>query len=128
MMMRLMRAVARYAERTRDRQVTVRHIRFVQTALWLGFIALCLTSGCAHTLGYAGEHPGYVYCKGKGVLTLTGSLAVGAGAGGGQANNVTVQADCDPNGFLLQQGSPPAPAVPALVPNGTFIMSPTGKP
>ena len=72
---------------------------------------LVLLSGCAHALGYAGAHPGYVECKGKGNITGTGSISVGAGLGGAGINTFTIQADCG-EGFSLRQGAA-APDVPA---------------
>ena len=71
--------------------------------------SLMLLAGCAHVLGYAGNHPGYVECKGKGVITGTGSLSIGAGAGGAGTNTFTLQADCG-DGFTLHQGPAPEPA------------------
>jgi hypothetical protein len=58
--------------------------------------------GCAHVMGYAGTHPGSIHCKGKGVITGTGSLAIGAGAGGAGTDAWTIQADCG-DGFDFSQ-------------------------
>ena len=67
-----------------------------------GFLIL---AGCSHTLGYAGQHPGYIKCVGKGVITVSGGQAIGAGMGGGGVNNGTIQADCG-DGFQFIQGNP----------------------
>ena len=60
-------------------------------------------ASCAHSLGYAGSHPGYVKCKGKGSITGTGFGQVSAGIGGGEQNSFTIQADCG-DGFEFSQG------------------------
>lgn len=72
-------------------------------------LILCLVAlgGCAHALGYAGAHPAYIECKGKGTITGTGSASLGAGIGGAGMNQFSIQADCG-DGFSLRQG-PPAP-------------------
>lgn len=67
--------------------------------LVVAFIGL---SGCAHVLGYAGAHPGSIHCKGKGVITGTGSLTFGAGIGGTGTDAWTIQADCG-DGFEFSQ-------------------------
>lgn len=64
-------------------------------------------AGCARALGYAGAHPGYVKCTGKGSVTGTGTIALGAGVGGAGTNMFTIQADCGP-GFTFEQGMVPA--------------------
>lgn len=71
--------------------------------LFLVFLSL---AGCTRSLGYAGVHPGYIECKGKGVITGTGVMSAVAGVGGVGANSFTLQADCG-EGFRLQQGAPP---------------------
>lgn len=70
-------------------------------------LLLLALSGCAQALGYAGTHPGYVECKGKGTITGTGSASLGAGIGGAGMNQFSIQADCG-DGFSLRQG-PTAP-------------------
>lgn len=66
-------------------------------------IALTL-AGCAQVAGYAGEHPANVSCKGKGVITGTGS-ANGTGIVGVSGSNAwTIQADCG-DGFEYSQGA-----------------------
>ena len=86
-------------------------------------LAILLASGagmasCAHTLGYAGSHPGYVKCVGKGSITGTGSAGIGAGMGGGELNTFTIQADCG-DGFTFEQGMPvPISPLPTLPPKG----------
>ena len=74
-----------------------------------------LFGGCAHTLGYAGAHPGYVKGKGKGSITATGAGNVSVGYGGSELNSFTLQADCGPDGFEFSQGKMPdiAPMAPA---------------
>lgn len=69
-------------------------------------VALLSIAGCgllARDLGYAGSHPGYVQCKGKGSVTGTGTIALGAGMGGASTNSFTLQADCG-EGFTFSQG------------------------
>ena len=70
-------------------------------------------AGCAHALGYAGAHPGYIKCMGKGSITGTGAATAGAGIGGSEQNSFTIQADCG-TGFEFRQGMPAAdvPAKP----------------
>jgi hypothetical protein len=76
----------------------------VKTLLILFFLIPFLCS-CARTVGYAGAHPGYVKCKGKGSITGTGFGNVSAGIGGGEQNSFTIQADCG-DGFEFSQGLP----------------------
>jgi hypothetical protein len=77
--------------------------------LALGAFAL---AGCAHSLGYAGTHPGRIECRGKGSINATGAIAGGAGVGAAGLNGFSVVADCG-EGFILQQGPPvPAPGPP----------------
>ena len=78
--------------------------RFIALTLWIVFLG-----GCAHIVGYAGQHPGFVRCKGKGQLSGTGAAYLGAGIGGGGQNSFTLLADCG-EGFELEQGKAPAPA------------------
>ena len=68
-------------------------------------LIILLAGGCTKTLGYAGQYPGYIECKGKGAITGTGTLAVGAGLGAAGTNNFSLQADCG-DGFRFQQGKP----------------------
>lgn len=67
------------------------------------FMYFWLLSGCAHTLGYGGAHPGRITCTGKGVITLTGSGNVSVGSAEG---TMTINADCGEKGFTLQQDVP----------------------
>ena len=76
---------------------------------------LCLLPGCARTLGYAGAHPGAIQCKGKATISGTGSVAIGAGAGGAGTDAWTLVADCSENGFSFSQGPQ---VVPAAKPSG----------
>ena len=80
--------------------------------------AVLALSGCSHTLGYAGKHPGVIVCAGKGSITVTGSAAVGAGYGGGQSANGTIQADCGDSGFKFIQG--PAETILKLINEGVI--------
>lgn len=60
-------------------------------------------AGCAHTAGYAGDHPAKITCKGKGAITGTGSVT-GTGIVGVSGNNSwNIQADCG-DGFEYSQG------------------------
>lgn len=69
---------------------------------WAG-LALCVVwlalAGCAFVardLGYAGAHPGYVRCSGKGTVTMTSPM------GGG-----TLMAECSgpkDGPFIFEQG------------------------
>ena len=80
----------------------------------LGLIlAACSLAGCGSTLGYAGSHPGYVQCKGKGTISGQGAAMAGAGIGGGGLNSFSVTGDCG-DGFSFSQGLPAdgAPAKP----------------
>ena len=70
--------------------------------LLLLLLASSLVAGCAHSLGYAGAHPGYVKCKGKGVISGQGAIGASVGAG---LNAFNLSADCG-EGFELQQGKP----------------------
>lgn len=66
-------------------------------------LAAIALAGCAHTAGYAGDHPSKITCHGKGAITGTGS-ATGTGIVGVSGNNAwTIQADCG-DGFTYQQG------------------------
>lgn len=80
------------------------------TLVLLGAGLMGLT-GCARTLGYAGDHPGFIECKGKGAITGTGTIALGAGVGGAGTNSFTIQADCG-DGFRFQQGLAPIKLAP----------------
>ena len=71
----------------------------------LSLIAAAMLGGCSRTMGYAGKHPGYIKCVGKGAITGTGSFNVAAGIGGGEQNHFTIQADCG-DGFQFIQGNP----------------------
>lgn len=68
-------------------------------AVFFGLALVAALSGCA----IGGQAPGYVSCKGKGVIT--GSGAVGAGLGGG--NVFTLNVDCG-DGVEFSQGAPAA--------------------
>ncbi len=72
-------------------------------------LALGLLTGCAHSLGYAGAHPGYVKCSGKATISGQGAAMAGAGFTGGELNGFSLIGDCGP-GFEFEQGLPPAPA------------------
>ena len=74
--------------------------------LWVVLLVFPL-AGCAHALGYAGAHPGYIKCKGKGNITGTGAAGVGAGIGGSELNHFTITAECG-DGFEFSQGMPAA--------------------
>ncbi len=78
----------------------------MKTLIGIGLLAFAL-GGCAHSLGYAGSHPGYIKCKGKGNITGTGAAGAGAGIGGSEMNSFTISADCG-EGFEFSQGMPPA--------------------
>jgi len=69
----------------------------------LALLVAAGTAGCAHSLGYAGAHPGYVRCKGKGSITGTGSAYLGAGIGGTGQNQFSLILDCG-EGLELDQG------------------------
>ena len=97
-------------------------LRFVTrrpVVLWTISILILMLGGCAHTLGYAGSHPGYIQCKGKGSITGTGTGYLGAGIGGTEMNSFTLSYDCA-EGFTFSQGSglppvvPPTPTAPAV--------------
>lgn len=62
-------------------------------ALTLAVVLMTLT-GCAAVAGYAGQHPGRIACKGKGVLAFQGGPYAG-----------TIQGDCG-DGFSYEQGPP----------------------
>lgn len=68
-----------------------------------------LAGGCTRALGYAGMHPGYVKCQGKGTLTGSGQSSLTMIGGGAGQNTFTLIADCG-DGFTLEQGAVPAPA------------------
>lgn len=78
-------------------------LAWVLLLVWMVWLA----SGCAHSLGYAGAHPGYVKCTGKGSITGTGFGQASVGIGGGEQNSFTLQADCG-DGFTFEQGMPAA--------------------
>ena len=56
---------------------------------------LAALSGCTHAVGYAGAHPGYIRCQGKGMITGTGAVPT---------QTFTIQADCG-EGFSFDQGA-----------------------
>ena len=58
-------------------------------------------SGCA--LGAAA--PGYVKCKGRGVITFSGGMGGGLLYGGGGINAGTLSVDCG-EGLEFEQGKP----------------------
>ncbi len=49
-----------------------------RVALALLLLAL---AGCTQAVGYAGSHPGYIKCAGKGSITGTGQTSLTAGVG-----------------------------------------------
>lgn len=57
-------------------------------------------------LGYAGAHPGYLECKGKGTVTGQGQQSVAAGYGGAGLNGFTLTVDCG-EGMSFRQGPLP---------------------
>jgi hypothetical protein len=71
-------------------------------------VSLLALAGCAHAVGYAGAHPGYIKCKGKGMITGTGQQGISAGLGGTGQNSFTLMVDCG-DGLEYSQGVP-APA------------------
>ena len=82
----------------------------MKTLIGIGLLAFAL-GGCAHSLGYAGSHPGQIICKGKGTISGQGGAMAGAGLGGGEMNSFSVTGDCG-DGFSFSQGLPAAPAKP----------------
>lgn len=70
-----------------------------------------LACSCSHALGYAGSHPGYVKCTGKGTISGQGAAMAGAGIAGGELNGFSLIADCG-SGFEFSQGMPPASGTP----------------
>lgn len=82
---------------------------------WLGIVGLC--SGCAHSLGYGGTHPGAVECYGKATITGSGQGALTVGYGGTETNAYTITFDCgEKAGFKQYNPTPGAPAPPNGVP------------
>lgn len=74
--------------------------------------AALLLGGCALGAGYAGSHPGYIKCKGKGTITGTGQQSMTVIGGGAGQNSFSIQADCG-DGFEYDQGEKlPVPAKP----------------
>jgi len=68
----------------------------------VGAVLCVALVGCAHVTGYAGAHPAVIHCKGKGVITGTGTAAVTFGPGGSGSNSFSLQADCG-SGFDFSQ-------------------------
>ncbi len=71
-------------------------------------VALLLLSSCAHSLGYAGSHPGEVSCKGKASVSGMGAAGAGAGIVGTEGNAFAINFDCG-DGAYLRQDNPQAP-------------------
>ncbi len=69
-------------------------------------------TGCAHIAGYAGAHPAYIKCKGKGTVTGQGTQSVSVGVGGSGFNGFTLTMDCGDGLEYTQQKDAPA-VVPA---------------
>jgi len=61
-------------------------------------IAVAL-SGCS-IWGPVGEYNGSFECKGKGLITGSGNIAIGAGVGGSQGNGFALNVDCG-EGFSI---------------------------
>lgn len=81
-------------------------------AMWAVVGALpLLAGGC---LSYAGKHPGFVGCVGKGNLTGSGQGTVLAGYGGSGLNSFSITGDCG-DGFYFYQGQTPPPKLPQPV-------------
>src|SRR5712664_3431221 len=72
----------------------------LKTWLLVGAVAFSL-AGCA--VGHVA--PGYVKCKGKGVITGSGSIGGGMLYGGGGLNAYTLSVDCG-EGLEFEQGRP----------------------
>jgi len=78
----------------------------------IALLVMLFITGCAHSLGYAGAHPGAVECYGKGTITGTGQGAMAVVYGGAETNAFTLTIDCG-GGAGIKQGNPqPAPAKP----------------
>lgn len=75
-----------------------------------------LLSGCAHALGYAGQHPGRFSCKGKVAITVAIAGQANAAYSAGNLGSFSANGDCGEQ-FTIEQGVPgtgvsavPAPA------------------
>ncbi len=96
-----------------SKQLTV--IRRVCGYVFAIGVSVIFASACAHTLGYAGAHPGEVECKGKATVSGNGAASAGAGIGGSELNHFTITFDCG-DGAYLRQGRPASSAPPAINP------------
>ena len=72
---------------------------------------LLLVLACLLAGGCAVLPPMYIECSGKGAITGTGALQMGAVYGGGGVNTGTLQADCG-DGFRYYRGPAPDVAPP----------------
>ena len=79
-------------------------------------VALLGLSGCSLVTD---KHPYYLGdfdCKGKGVVTVTGNLQIGAGYGGGGSSQGTIQADCGDGFSIHHERSRVVPPPPTTEP------------
>lgn len=70
-------------------------------------LALAGCSAVVNDLGAAGKAPGELSCKGRAIISGSGSISVGLGLGG--SNEFRVAFDCSPDGAFIRQGMPPLP-------------------
>ena len=62
--------------------------------MWMLMVACALlVAGCTIG-GPVGEYQGSFHCKGKGNVSGSGALSLGAGVGGSGTNAWNIQADC----------------------------------
>lgn len=74
-------------------------------------LVVVLLSGCSHSLGYAGSHPGRFTCRGKVAVTIAIAGQINAGFSGGNLGSISANGDCG-HEFTIEQGQAGPPPVP----------------